>query len=94
MYQLATYKGATIREHVAHGSPIHTRKLDPWRPGGDPLDSPKRAVFNRLLFSNQAANPNSCTKNTFLSSSNKQKKHTYPPEINTPETVGGLQGGP
>ena len=28
-YQLATYKCATMREHAAHGSPIHTRKLDP-----------------------------------------------------------------
>ena len=29
IYQLATYKCATISEHAEHGSPIHTRKLDP-----------------------------------------------------------------
>ena len=28
---------ATIRDHATHVSPIQTRKLDPWRPGGKAL---------------------------------------------------------
>jgi len=94
IYQLATYKRATIRDHATHGSPIHTRKLDPWRPRGEAL------IGQKGLFStayNSQIRPKTRTvagRMIFFSFQESDKPNVPPQKINTHETVGGLQGGP
>ena len=94
IYQIATYKCATMRDHAMHGSPVHTRRLDPRCPGGGARYPKKGCSQQAFILKSGLKTRIVARRIIFIFPQIIRKKRYVPPQqVNTHETVGGLQGG-